>query len=250
VASIGDGAPLLPSGWQLGNPQQELPTDDPPGINTFGLEVGVGTNLRRDVPFWAEVPAAGALTPSNVQLPAWDVVFLAGEQLPGLCVVTGRQGKRFDVKKTKGSSFATLTHQGQDPAEVKVVERIWTRQQLHALWRIMPILQLSSTSLADGSIQAMEIRHPAVDLMGISAVVLRTVDLPHASAQKGVFEVTYDLLEYRPMRKNVNVTGTANGAAYDVKMQTDQGSDQIALAPLVPPQPPFTDTGPAGARGR
>lgn len=238
---------LLPTEWtRQGQPQQELPNDDPVGINTFGLDEGPGTNFRQAIPFWAEL--IDTLDPSNQRFGSWDVVRLAGETLPGLCTVTGKIGKRFDVKKSKGSNFATLTHQGFEPGEIKIVERIWTRQQLAALWRIMPILRLSSSSLANGQIQACEVRHPALDLMEVNAAVVRSITYPHLStSQKGVVELEYELLEYKPKDRK-NETGTANGAIYTTPTRTDES--RVVLNPLVQTPKPFTNTGPSGARGR
>lgn len=243
---------LRPTEWQRqGQPQQELPNDDPVGIDTFGQTGTAFDTIRRTVPFWGEPIAT--LDPSNAQIPAWQVVRLAGETLPGICEVTGKLGKRFDLKKSKGSQFSTLTHQGQDPAEIRVVESIWTRQQLLALWRILPILQNATTSLANGQIQACEIRHPALDLYGVNAVVVRGLTLP--KLEKDVLKLELDLLEYRP-KDTRDVTGTASGAIYTTPTQTRE-STRVRATPratlssfqgLGPA--PFTDTGPNGARGR
>lgn len=241
---------LLPPEWKrAGQPQQELPNDDPVGISPFArfyADVSRDANSRVTVPFWDELIAT--MDPGNAQIPAWNVVRLAGETLPGICDVTGKVGKRFDVKKAKGSNFATLTHQGSEPAQIKVVERIWTRQQLLALWAIMPILRNTSASLANGKIQACDIRNPQLDLMEIGAVVVSTISVPHLSAsQKGVVEIEYDMLEYKP-KDTKDRTGTANGSVYDVGMKTDQS--RVSLTPLTPTKKPFTDAGPNGARGR
>lgn len=238
---------LHPTGWQRqGQPQQELPNDEPVGISPFArFYAGQQGNARQTIPFWGEPIAGAALDLGNAQLPAWQTVRLAGETLPGLCEVTGKLGKRFDVKKSKGSQFSTLTHQGQDPAEIRVVETIWTRQQLLALWSILPLLQNATASLANGQIQACEVRHPALDLMGINTVVVRGLGLP--KLEKDTLKLEIDLLEYRP-KDGRNVTGTVNGGVYDVEMLTDQS--RVQLAPLTQPQSPFTDAGPNGARGR
>jgi hypothetical protein len=236
---------LLPTAWtRQGQPQQELPNDDPVGINTFGQTGTAFDTIRRTVPFWAEL--VDTLDPGNAHFSAWDVVRMAGETLPGICAVTGKTGKRFDLKKSKGSQFSTITHQGKDPAEIRVVESIWTRQQLLALWRVLPVLQSATSSLKDGTIQACEVRHPALDLMGINAVVVRGVTIPHLT-KDGKLELEFDLLEYNPRDKR-DSTGTANGALYTTPTRTDES--RVLLNPLTSAKPPFTDTGPNGARGR
>lgn len=240
-----DPFPIPAGSWQQnGQPQQLLPMDDVPGLETNGYLMfeDAGRIIRGQLPFWGEMPAT--LDPSNTQFNPWDVVFLGGQQLPGLCQVTGKRGKRYDLKKAKGSDFARITKQGYEPAEIRIVERIWTRQHLHALELIMPMLEAPTPRASDGSEQAIEIRHPALDLRGINAVVIQRIDFLRDSSIKGMKEQEIVCLEWKPTKGNA--TTTVDGATmYNVKTVTNQ---RFTKGPSQP-QPPFADPGPNGGRG-
>lgn len=240
-----DPYPLSPGQWQLpGQPQQNLPNDDTPGLDTNGFsmtETAAGI-LRRQIPFWDDPPAT--LDPSNAQFSPWDVVVLSGQRLPGVCTVTGRRGKRFDVKKSKGSDFANITKQGYELAEIKVVERIWTPQQLHALWLMMPMLEAAAQKTPDGTLRALEVRHPVLDLRDVNAVLIKSIGFLQRSSVLGVWEQELELIEYKPPK--AGATATAKGTTmYNVQTQTNQ---RFTKGPVTP-KPPFTDTGPNGGRG-
>lgn len=240
-----DPFPISAGAWQRGGgPQQNLPLDDVPGLETNGFLM-FGTALaitRRQVPFWEDPPST--LDPSNAQLSPWDVVVLGGQPLPGICSVTGKRGKRFDLKKVKGSDFAKLTKQGYEPAEIRITERIWTRQQLNALELIMPMLEAPTQVTPDGTTPALEIRYPALDLRQINSVVIKEISFLRPGSMKGVFEMDITCLEWKPQPKT-NATATVDGATYNVKTQTNQ---MFSKGKFRAPQP-FTNTGPTGGRG-
>lgn len=232
--------------WQRrGQPQENLPFDDTPGLatNAFLMLEAANDIVHGRIPFWDDPP--NTLDPSNAQFTAWDIVTIGGQVLPGICIVRGKRGKRFDVKKKKGSDFATLTKQGYEPAEISIVNRIWTRQQLHALELMMPMLEAPTQQLPDGTLQALEIRHPALDLRNINAMVIKDIGLLGPGSTKGVMEQTITCLEYKPPKKT-NSSGTVKGATmYNVPTQTNQ---RFSKGPNRP-TPPFTNTGPNGGRG-
>lgn len=240
-----DPFPISVGAWQRGGgPQQNLPLDDVPGLESNGLSTSgnATTMVRRQIPFWEDPPAT--LDPSNAQLSPWDVVVLGGQALPGICSVTGKRGKRYDLKKVKGSDFAKLTKQGYEPAEIRITERIWTRQQFYALQLIMPMLEAPTKVSADGTVAALEIRHPALDLRSINSVVVKEISLLRPGSMKGVFEMDITCLEYKPPSKT-NSTATVDGATYNVKTLTNQ---MFSKGKFRAPQP-FTNTGPNGGRG-
>lgn len=205
-APPGPSAALPPGSWQLpGQPQQNLPFDNPVAANTLGFDTTQG---RNPIPFWGVAPAT--LDPSNSQFPAWDVVRLAGQVLPGLCGIRGGRAQRIDIKKSKGQNFGTLTSQGYDPAEITITERIWTPQQLSALWVMMPILE--PLFAASGIVQAVDVYHPALALRSITSVIIKKIGVLKPSSIKEVWEQDIELIEYRPTKKKQNVTSTIIGS--------------------------------------
>lgn len=231
---------LQANAWQKqGQPQQNLPYDDSPGINTFGFDT---TQNRTPVPFWS-LPVA-SLDPSNAQFSSWAVVKLAGQVLPGLCAVRGKRGQRFDVKRVKGADFATLTKQGYDPADITIVHRIWTPQHLYALWQIMPILEAPTLVKPDGTLDAVDIYHPALALRDVRSVVVKSISFLHPSQVVDVMEEEFELMEYRPLGKK-NATATANGSSpYKVQTVSNQAQVKASAAPTPPSSSDTTVIGP------
>jgi hypothetical protein len=230
--------PWLPRSAAPG--QQNPPFDNPPDF--FGLDVG-----STPIPFWGD--AVGSLDPGNSQFPVWDVVLLNGQTLPGLCAVTGKRAKRYDVKKSKGVDGATLTGQGFDLADIKIVERLWTREHLNALYVLMPVLEAPSSQVPGQVQSALQIYHPALALRSIFHVVIEHVSLLHPSSVRDVWEQEIQLKEYRPVKAAQNVTetvaGAINTAISDKNGQTQKGGVvRVAL-----PGSNSATTGPNGARG-
>lgn len=221
--------PMLRSPWvPPGGSSQNLPFDAVPGINTFGIDTSVGA---LPVPFWDPVP--GTLDPSNARFPPWDVVRLAGQILPGLCAITGGRAKRFDVKRVKGVNFATITHQGADPAQIKIVERIWTPQQLAALQLIMPILEPlnQGTQVQNAATFAVDIYHPALALRRITSVLIQRISILRPTpGVHGEWEQEIELLEYVPTKPKQNVTETVASSATYVRNSSSQPSTTFSPA--------------------
>jgi hypothetical protein len=234
----------MDSPWlKTGKPQQNVPIDDVPGINTFGIDT---TSFANGIPFW-DAPA-DTLFPANAKFPAWDVVKLAGQILPGLCAVTGGRLKRYDVKKSKGQNFATLTKQGFDPMRFKIVERIWTPQQLYALGLIMPLLEPLFQNTADPASDAVDVYHPALALRRCSSVVIANISLlVPTPGIHGCWQHEIECLEYKPVKKKQNVTTTPTGSASFAR-----GSPNEPLASFNPPNVtlPSGDAAYVGPGGR
>jgi len=96
----------------------------------------------------------------------WEVVEMAGQKLPGTCTLTVA------------------------PEQIRITQRIYTREQLHELWRVLPSIQ-------EGTARALDISHPALDVMGVRSAMLIHVTLLHPTSVQGVFEMEYDL---RPVK--------------------------------------------------
>jgi hypothetical protein len=236
---IGQGAQLpANSSWQSpGQPQQNIPLDN---LNGFSF-------APAGVPFWDEL--LNTLDPSNAAISPWDQVSFAGQILPGIALVTTKRGNRYDVKKAKGRSFATITVQGFDPAEVKVLVKLWTRQQLNAWASILPVLISPSKTNADGTLNALDIYHPALALMNVGAVVIRSVSALKPSPVRGIWESDIECLEYKPVKAK-NDTATVKGAInITIAGVSAPSQAQPPPAPVLPSTSP-SFTGPGGATAK
>jgi hypothetical protein len=235
-----DPYPMFASPWvPAGGPSQNIPLDQVPGINNYGL-----TSVSSPIPFWD--PPLTSLDPSNSFLPVWDVVKLSGQQLPGLCAVTGGRPKRFDVKKVKGQNFATLTSNGYDPAHLKIIERIWTPQQWYALQLVMPILEPLFPTAPNAASEAVEIRHPALALRNIHSVCIQNITIiAPTPGTHGCWQQEIECIEYKPVRKTQNVTTTPVGSAQFAR--SSPNSPMASYSPAPAPLSSAADWGPNGA---
>lgn len=184
------------------------------------------TPPQAPVPFW-DAELTQGLDPANGNLSPWDVVTIGGWTLPGKSVVDARRGRRIDVKQVKGKHYATLTFNGYDPAKVSIVTTIWTQPQLDLMAVILPILESPPAKFKDGSFQAFDIKHPALQLRQITQVLIEEIGCLRQSGVKGAWELRIQALEYR--RVATQATATVTGS--DLKVKTAIS----ASGPLVTP---------------
>lgn len=219
----------------FGSPETNLPTDSL--NNVTGLDDGPLTV------FWDDPP--DQLDPSNNTLNPFDVVFIGGVQLPGICRIRSKKHKEYDVKKSKGTQGATLTYVGYNPSEVIVENRIWTSGQLNQLYQMIPMLTpkiTQQTPLSDVGNLALDIYHPVLFMYGIFSVVIIGLDPLEPTETKGVWQQRIHFLEYIPKVEKQNVTHTVNGSQkkYNVKSanlgqpaaQPPPSADPVYTGPL------------------
>ena len=144
-------------------------------------------------PFWDDDPDS------------WDTAVLGGATLPGLARIDGLElGSKWDVKEAPGSDGATETYQGYTPSPFQLVLRIWLSEQWTEWLRLAPQFRPKPGKEAP---KPVDVVHPDLAVWGISRVILRKIR-PRKS--DGIYEVTFDLLEYFPQPKKT-VTATASG---------------------------------------
>jgi hypothetical protein len=152
-------------------------------------------------PAWgsASTPGDAVLFPVDA-LGVWDVVELAGQPLPGFAEVMGPGLEhQFDIKKSPGANGATITDLGRDLAKFEIKLTMWTEQQWGKWAGLKSVLQpLQTNSLRLG---AVDIKHPAVNSLGITSVYVTRVGMPHRGHVVGTFEVDLGCLEFRPASK-------------------------------------------------
>lgn len=76
-------------------------------------------------PFWGGASAEG---PTFSEDP-FDVVFIGGDPLPGVCEVKGIAQLEIDKKKVKGTNGHTITVTGFQPGPFEVTVTVWTSEQ-------------------------------------------------------------------------------------------------------------------------
>lgn len=64
---------------------------------------------------------------------SWDRLVLAGRPLPGLARVTGRAGRKVDIRSPPGGDGARVRDRGYEPAQLEIELRVWSKAQLDEL---------------------------------------------------------------------------------------------------------------------
>lgn len=222
-----------------------------------------------DIAFWDDQlfgDSGFALDPSNFNRSPWDVVSFGGYPMPGLCRIEPgtRIKKRLDKKPVKNRNGSTLVFLGYDEADVVVKCRIWTKSQLNALGQMMPILKPpappamvtvttkqslpSLPSLVPGgtgsgtvtttktvtqgggvAAKSVSIYHPALELLGIQAVVIESCSALYPTGTHGVWEMDIRCIEYinQTQQKGSNggtISSTQNYGELNTAIQANPAS--------------------------
>lgn len=135
----------------------------------------------------------------------WDSLQVAGVRFPGIAEVHAYREHRIDVRRQPGSNGALFTDLGAELARVSVRLRLWTDAQLAEFQRIKSFLQ--PKNLSTGKLEAVDVLHPALDVLGIRSIYFHKVGAPRHAHERGVLEIELEAIEFSPP-KAANVTNT------------------------------------------
>lgn len=136
---------------------------------------------------------------------AFDALFLAGQQIPGVAQVKVSRKVKIDKKSPKGKNKATITKQGVEAAEVQITIRLLDAADFEAIKELMPLLEPVADKKTTGSDDALDIAHWATWMRNIESIVIEEVDGPELN--DGIFELKIKAVEFeRP--KAVSGAGT------------------------------------------
>jgi hypothetical protein len=162
------------------------------------------------IPFWDDDPEA------------WDHVVLGPHTLPGLAEITNlTKAEKVDVKSPSGSTGASITCSGAEPATLDIVLRVWTREQWGKLQIILPELQPKKPKGTP-----YDIAHPKTALRNIKAVYIQEISGPN-NVESGIQEITFKCVEY--LQPSSHPTTTP---------KTSQGIGTFENQLVDPPKPP------------
>ena len=134
-------------------------------------------------------------TDPTPQLGAWDVVDVAGVVLPGLAKVSGPGVEHaIDVKKAPGKNGATITDLGRSLGKFTITLLLWSATQWDEFKQVRGMLQPLSRS---GQLQALKVRHPAINALGIDSLYFTRVGVPRPGSAVGTYEIELECLEFR-----------------------------------------------------
>lgn len=196
------------------------------------------------LPFWGNAAHVG----SNFSDDPWDVVFIGGDPLPGICEVKGIAQLEVDKKKAKGANGSTITVSGYQPGPFEVSVTVWTSDQwdflqawIDKFWIEQQAARPLKTKIPP---VAFDIDHPGCALLGIRTCVIEGISMPEAGSAEGTKTVKIKLYDGRVNEKKT-VTKTAKGSRVNVEqVRSQQGLDDVPEKPSAE----RADLGPSGPR--
>jgi hypothetical protein len=193
-----------------------------------------------------------------------DTVRLKGMYLPGICKIKALPTREYDREKAPGRDGATIIMQGYLPGPIDIEVLLW--MPIHfELWEgIVDKLWGAPGKLAPGAAKkqtaasiedaaklaeerAIEISHPATDVMKIHRVVITGISLPEPGPQPQSRVVNIKCLEFVPSptaQQTAVVKGT--DSALPETSALYQHTPKNAGGTGAGPSPGLTDGGPHG----
>lgn len=165
-------------------------------------------------------------------------VLLGGQELPGIATIKApKRGIKLDIKKAKGSSGATFTVEGYDPAKIEIEIVVWTLEQIQLM---SEITQLIEPDASKGLPQPLTIYHEFTFARAITDVIIESLEGPGNGSKPGEYVYKISAYEWRPEFAGGKGTGstTPKSAKGNVTTVFDDAVSQSGYAgPPPPPKP-------------
>lgn len=173
-------------------------------------------------PFWDAELYDDAGNPVGVDGPVfaenpWDRVQLGEYVLPGLWTATATPSLQIDIQNPKGFDGAAIITRGYRPAGITLTGLLWTPFQWRRMQEIYPAIwtrpfkiaaqdvvlgkkSKASTQVDQGLIvgkqRSLTVVNPALNFLGITALVIERPTPPAPHAIPGVRQMTFQCVEY------------------------------------------------------
>ena len=124
----------------------------------------------------------------------WDTLVLGGVSWPGLAKVTVSRANKWDEKKAKGENSAEREYTGTEPANVKIVVRIWDVYQYQELLsECLPIVEPDEGNTRK---DPLDISHAVTIARKVGQVTIDSVSGPDDNGDQ-TWSFSVDATEYR-----------------------------------------------------
>lgn len=172
----------------------------------------------------------------------WDIVFLGGNPIPGVCKVHGTPTLAFDKKKHGGSDGAIITVNGYIPGPIDIDIVLWTQAQWDFMVALAPTLWTKPSKKISAAKVAIEVGHPAFQLWGINQVVIIGVSVPEDGPVPQSKKIKIKCVEYVPVAGNKSKTVRASAPQVREDPRTAGALNGLG------PDPTVSDIGPRGPK--
>lgn len=171
----------------------------------------------------------------------WDTVYISDEPLPGICSVRGLPTLSFDKKKSGGSDGAIITVNGYIPGPIEIETMLWTRAQWSVFQVIAAKIWNKPAKKTAAAKLAIAVSHPALDLWGITAVIVIGVGVPEKGPIPQSRIIKIKCVEYVPLAGSKSHTVRAIAPRVVEDSRTSGAQNGLGEPPSK------SDTGPLGA---
>ena len=174
---------------------------------------------------------------------AWDNVIVADRALP--CqrdYPKAKPGRKLDTKSAAGSSGGRIVDKGYDLAKVSVTVYLWTADHFRVWGELIDVIKPRAGRRRD----AVSIYHPALESVGVGAVVVESITSIEHSGTAGIFKASFEAIQYQPPARGANASRSGNGdtqtpsappVAAVVDVQSNGSLGPGAAIPAAPPSP-------------
>lgn len=116
---------------------------------------------------------------------AWNVLWVAGLPVPGICLpLEGERKRDVEHKKSKGSSRDILLDQGLEPSEVTVRIRTTSGPQFRDLYDFY--VRYMAPDRALSRLNVVTVSHPALYARGVKQGYFFSAPLPKPTSETGI----------------------------------------------------------------
>jgi hypothetical protein len=142
---------------------------------------------------------------------SWDTILIGGLQSPGRVeVIASPRKSGWDIKKGKGTRFATLTYVEAPPVEGELEFTLWLDEHFAQWANFAPVFFYDPTKQPDAS-NAVDVYHPRLAFLGVNACVFGEIDGPFMQPDFS-WLIKVKFIEYAKV-PNASAVSTANGSA-------------------------------------
>lgn len=172
---------------------------------------------------------------------AWDYVIVADRALPCLREYPkAKPGRKLDTKSAAGSSGGRIVDKGYDLAKVSVTVLLWTEDHFRTWGELLDVIQPRPGRRRD----AVSIYHPALESVGVAAVVVESISSIEHSGTAGIHKASFEAIQYNPPARSERGTQVPQTAQF----ATTTALDDRATSPAPGSAVPSTPTSPRARR--
>ena len=140
--------------------------------------------------------SAGRVINATFQDHPWDIAYIDGDPLPGMCDVSdGLTEIGIDNKNPDGKDGSAITVKGYRPGPFIIECTVWTSEQWDFLQALIDKVWRRPRKKSKVAQIAVSVQHPKLYLFGISSGALTGITFPRSASFDGGKTVSFKFIE-------------------------------------------------------